>query len=108
MYPLFLCVVLFAGFAVGAVAGGAGGFRFVRKNPGLLLTTLGFLRDEPGLLDFENKRNLLRMLLANPDFATRATLNVMASVSELGVTLSPVITAKLSHINSASLFQKRG
>ncbi|CAN0120778.1 unnamed protein product, partial [Laminaria digitata] len=46
----------------------------VRKNPGLLLTTLGFLRDEPGLLDFENKRNLLRTLLANPDMATREAL----------------------------------
>lgn len=63
------------------MVGGGGGFRFVRKNPGLLLTTLGFLRDEPGLLDFENKRNLLRTLLANPDLATRAALDVMASVS---------------------------
>lgn len=68
-------------FRVGARARGGGRYRFVRKNPGLLLTTLGFLRDEPGLLDFENKRNLLRTLLANPDLATRAALDVMASVS---------------------------
>lgn len=40
--------------------------RFIRNNPGLLLTSLRFLREEPGLLDFENKRTLLWTLLALP------------------------------------------
>lgn len=81
MNPLAFFPPFFPARGVGVCLRRWGGFRFVRKNPGLLLTTLGFLRDEPGLLDFENKRNLLRTLLANPDLATRAALDVMASVS---------------------------
>lgn len=55
----------------------------MRKHPGLLLTTLSFLRDEPGMLDFANKRALLRTLLATPDLATRAALDIVARVSTL-------------------------
>lgn len=50
----------------------------------MLLTTLGFLRDEPGLLDFENKMSLLRTLLCKPelDLATRTALEDVARVSQ--------------------------
>lgn len=50
----------------------------------MLLTTLSFLRDEPGLLDFENKMSLLRTLLSKPelDLATRTALEDVARVSQ--------------------------
>lgn len=54
--------------------------RFIRKKPELLLGSLSFLKNEPGLLDFENKRNLMRTLLANPDEATRNALDFVAEV----------------------------
>lgn len=54
---------------------------FIRKRPDLLLGSLSFLKNEPGLLDFENKRNLMRTLLSNPDEGTRNALNLVASVS---------------------------
>eukprot|EP00903_Cladosiphon_okamuranus_P014905 g13802.t1 len=52
---------------------------FIRKRPDSLLGSLSFLKNEPGLLDFENKRNLMRTLLSNPDEATRNALNLVAS-----------------------------
>lgn len=55
--------------------------RFIRKKPASLLGSLSFLKNEPGLLDFENKRNLMRTLLSNPDENTRNALNLVASVS---------------------------
>ncbi|CAM9500627.1 unnamed protein product, partial [Hapterophycus canaliculatus] len=51
---------------------------FIRKQPGLLLGSLSFLRSEPGLLDFENKRSLMRALLANPDEETKNALDIFA------------------------------
>lgn len=56
-------------------------FRFIRKKPASLLGSLSFLKNEPGLLDFENKRNLMRTLLSNPDEDTRSALDLVASVS---------------------------
>lgn len=54
--------------------------RFIRKKPELLLGSLSFLKNEPGLLDFENKRNLMRTLLTNPDEATRNAFGLVAGV----------------------------
>eukprot|EP00752_Nemacystus_decipiens_P016811 g15043.t1 len=51
---------------------------FIRKNPASLLGSLSFLKNEPGLLDFENKRTLMRTLLSDPDEDTRNALDLVA------------------------------
>ncbi|CAN0029115.1 unnamed protein product [Scytosiphon promiscuus] len=51
---------------------------FIRRRPDLLLGSLSFLRNEPGLLDFENKRSLMRALLARPDEDTQNALDIFA------------------------------
>ncbi|CBJ30487.1 HECT domain and ankyrin repeat containing, E3 ubiquitin protein ligase 1 [Ectocarpus siliculosus] len=52
--------------------------RFIRKKPDLLLGSLSFLKDVPGLLDFENKRVLMRMLIDNHDEDTRNDYHLLA------------------------------
>ncbi|CAM9839833.1 unnamed protein product, partial [Ectocarpus sp. 12 AP-2014] len=52
--------------------------RFIRKKPDLLLGSLSFLKDVPGLLDFENKRVLMRMLINNHDEDTRHDHHLLA------------------------------
>ncbi|CAM9133251.1 unnamed protein product [Ectocarpus sp. 8 AP-2014] len=52
--------------------------RFIRKKPDLLLGSLSFLKDAPGLLDFENKRVLMRMLIDNHDEDTRNDHHLLA------------------------------
>ncbi|CAM9232298.1 unnamed protein product [Ectocarpus sp. 4 AP-2014] len=52
--------------------------RFIRKKPDLLLGSLSFLKDVPGLLDFENKRVLMRMLIDNHDEEIRNDHHLLA------------------------------